>query len=330
MAISVVLMLILVSITSATQRMWSYTTGKVEQFREAREAFESVTRRISQATLNTYWDYHYPTTSSTVPDSYIRQSELRFISGPGLAGSASSTPPRPGHSIFFQAPLGFVSNPASYPGLNNLLNTWGYYVEFANDSAFQPPFYALLNKPQRYRFRLMEMMEPSDSLTLYAFTSGTNANGAKCTTYNGTDWFTTPLGNTSPKRAIAENVIALVILPKLTPGDEAAGGYTDTSLAPAYTYDSTSTNADPNLNPHNQLPPVVQVTMVAVDEASYNRFQSGSSMPNLDSNLFSNASNYSADLQTLQTNLQNSKLNYHVFTTNVSIKGAKWSRAQTN
>jgi len=35
---------------------------------------------------------------------------------------------------------------------------------------------------------------------------------------------------------------------------------------------------------------------------------------------------YAQDMQTLQTNLQNSKLNYRVFTSNISIRGAKWSR----
>ncbi len=365
MAILILLMLILLSMTNATQRTWTNTTGRVEQFREAREAFESMTHRVSQATLNTYWDYQYSsTTSGTVPESYIRQSELRFISGPNLSGSATSNPPRPGHSIFFQAPLGFVSN-STYQGFNNLLNTWGYYVEFADDSSL-PPFvstlYAAHNK-HRYRYRLMEMMEPSDSLSLYQYTSG---NGKYQTNqpnnplymtgtgapvgYTGMEWFTVPLGNSSPKRAIADNVIALVILPKLTPSDEkeVTPNYTDASLAPNYTYDSTSIGAASsgaavdieNLDSKNQLPPVVQVTMVAVDEASYSRFYSNQTTPpdfGLGT-LFQNVGDtqnpanagYAQDLNTLESTLQSKKLNYRVFTTNVSIKGAKWSRAQTN
>jgi len=86
------------------------------------------------------------------------------------------------------------------------------------------------------------------------------------------------------------------------------------------------------------------VTMVAVDEASYKRFQgSSTTMPNLlvDSGgnpLFQqagdlvNSSNpgYARDIQALQATLVKDKLNYRVFSTNVSLKAAKWSRDQTN
>jgi len=48
------LLLILVSMTNAIRNTWSHTTAAAEQFRDAREAFESITRKLSQATLNTY------------------------------------------------------------------------------------------------------------------------------------------------------------------------------------------------------------------------------------------------------------------------------------
>src|SRR5437867_2293961 len=70
MAILVLLLLVLVSITDATRKTWSYTSSKIEQFQDAREAFESITRKLSQATLNTYWDYDNPLT----PTRYLRQS----------------------------------------------------------------------------------------------------------------------------------------------------------------------------------------------------------------------------------------------------------------
>src|SRR5207249_4696774 len=100
---------------------------------------------------------------------------------------------------------------------------------------------------ERYRFRLMELMEPSDTLTLYTYTSGLTGTTPKNSTYTGSEWFKTPLGlpaATRPARALAENIVALVILPKLSLADQAAGvpPYTDASLAPAYLYDSTGTN----------------------------------------------------------------------------------------
>jgi len=342
MAIMLLLVVVLAAITNATQRTWAYTTGKVEQFRGAREAFESMTRRLSQATLNTYWDYHYPA-GSTQPDRYMRQSELRFICGNLNAMTSTSTYTNfPSQAIFFQAPLGYVNN-TSYSNLYNLLNTWGYFVEFGSDKAWYPSFISSLPNPppQRYRFRLMEMMEPSESLTLYNSEAAVgNAN------YVSTDWFTTPLASTSDVQVVTDNIIALVLLPKLTPEEDSTG----TTLSPNYSYNSVKTDAnnDPIVSAatdwKNQLPPEVQVTMVAVDEASYKRFQgSSTTMPNLlvDSGgnpLFQqagdlvNSSNpgYARDIQALQATLVKDKLNYRVFSTNVSLKAAKWSRDQTN
>ena len=71
--IVVVLMVVLLGMTDQTQRLVRSTSAKVEQFQEARVAFEAMTRRLAQATLNTYWDYDNP----TKPTKYIRSAELR-------------------------------------------------------------------------------------------------------------------------------------------------------------------------------------------------------------------------------------------------------------
>jgi len=352
MAILVLLLLVIVSITDATRKTWAYTSSKIEEFGNAREAFESITRKLSQATLNTYWDYHYPAGNST-PDRYIRQSELRFISGNGqtLTGSSSVTT----HAVFFQAPLGYVTG-ANYSNLENLINTWGYFVEFGDDSQARPAF--LNNIVQvRKRFRIKELMEPSESLTLYTYTSGTNASGqSKNSVYTGTEWFTTPFNGTAPYttltrpvRTLAENVIALVLLPKLAPQEEQSlqtsgeipSAPQGTSLAPQYTYDSTVAVANAALNTKNQLPPVIQVTMVAIDETSANRM-TDSDNANLQAKLgtlFIDATKCAADLNrdpanvadpSLETYLITHRINYRIFTTNISIKSAKWSRAESN
>lgn len=344
------LLLILVTITEATRSTWISTTSRTEQFRGARTAFESMTRRLSQATLNTYWDYFdssgnartQQTASSFQPARYGRQSELRFISGQAATlGLPSGSCPT--HAIFFQAPLGFVNDRTTYSRMENLLNTWGYFVQFGDDSLLRPAFVTPQLAPLRSRFRLMEMMEPSDLQTLYKEELGAGGN----TLYNLRTWYAAPSKLPAPARVLAENVVALVLLPKLSPDDLKAGKYNDGSLAPSYLYDSTgtgmSTVGDRNLNPKNQLPPVVQVTMVAVDEASFSRFQRNTTtLPAALglSSLFKTVGDTSdatkaglaKDLQTLQTNLQSSKppLTYRVFSTNVSIKAAKWSREQTN
>ncbi len=343
LVILLVLLLMLVSITTSTQKTWTYTVGKIEQFREAREAFESITRRLSQATLNTYWDYERD--ASGVPTRYIRQSELRFISGPtsdlGISGD------RPTHGIFFQAPLGYVDNKTSYDGLDNLLNTWGYCIEFGDDNASIPPFLAGIPNPPapQYRFRLMEMSESSEKLSIYGHEATANSSPQTAdgnSKYKEKTWFDVSLGAPGaagrPVRVLANNILALILLPKLTKEDQdRKNGSSDNSdsanalLAPGYLYDSTVETADKDLNPKNQLPPVVRVTMVAVDETSYARFQGTSTaMPGALGleGLFSDPSKYTADMTTLENNLRTNKLNYRIFTTNISLKGAKWSREQ--
>jgi len=292
-----ILTLFLVSFTTQTGNIWRGTTGKIEQFSQARDAFESLTTRLSQATLNTAWDYDNPNT----PTKYLRKSDLRFKCQPGLVNS---------HETFFQAPFGYSEN-SGYTGLENLLNTWGYYIDFNKDPN-RPSF--LTGLPDHYRFRLMEYMEPSENLKVYT---------------DPANWLPATIGlRSTNSHVIAENVIALVLLPKLSPQEDS----TASQLAPGYGYDSTTdgpNGTDKNFNTRNQLPPIVEVTMVAIDEASALRLSSGATAPDFGLGaLFKDSSplQRKADLKTLQDNLVSKKANFRVFTSDVAIRGAKWSR----
>lgn len=248
--------------------------------------------------------------------------------------------------VFFQAPRG-ISEPgvSQLAGLLSMLNTWGYFVEFGPDSALRPNIPGLVDGtrvPLKYRFRLCEMIQPANQLTIYSFTSGHPE-------YAENTWFTPSLSTAPrPLHVVADNVVALVLIPKLTPQEDPTGA----ALAPGYSYSSGTTGQAAQLsgtaaaavNSKNQLPPVIQVTMVAADEASYGRLQAmqpgGNTMPTSLglATLFQNVGDitnsgnpgYAKDLQTLQNNLQASHVNYRVFTTNVRIKGARWSEDQTN
>ena len=83
------------------------------------------------------------------------------------------------------------------------------------------------------------------------------------------DWFQAPLASNSPPVGIlAENVLAIVILPKLSKADEVEAtskGKTST-LAPDFEYDTRKVTTE-GLTDH-QLSPVVEVIMVAIDEIS--------------------------------------------------------------
>ena len=348
MAILTLLLVMMASVVNQTSSMWSTTRGKIEQFRDARDGFEAMTRRISQATLNTYWDYQDASgntrtagttgnSATFTPVRYARQSELRFISGPS-ASLITPADTRPTHAIFFQAPLGVVADSSgSYSGLQYLLNTWGYYIEYANDKDSYPPFVHVKEwgHEGRNRFRLMELIQPSEQMTLYTYTSGS-------ATYNGQQWYMDALNYaTPPVHVLAENIVALVIQPKLTPADEAATGATLTS---DYLYDSTVKKSDATINPKNQLPPVVQVTMVAIDEASARRMTDAdnTALQTRLGTLFTDSTSFDSNLKrdavkyldvkgdpSLEAYFISRKLSYRIFTTNVSIKGAKWSRAQS-
>lgn len=284
-----------IAVADQVSGIWRGTASKIEQFSEARNAFDSLSRRLSQATLNAYWDYDDP----NHPQRYIRRSDLRFVCKRGEAGS---------QELFFQAPFGYSE---TRKGMSGALNTWGYYVEYGDDGGTRPPF--VPTRP-RWRFRLMEYMEPAERFALYK---------------DGSAW-EPPSGDARKPYAhvLAENVVALVALPRLSPREDAAG----TALAPKYEYNSAD---DGSPDTRNQLPPVVQVAVVAIDEASALRMSANdveAVKTRLD-RLFQDAGHFASDLTrsaggdgSLEALLIARRINYHIFTTNVLLRGAKWSR----
>jgi uncharacterized protein (TIGR02599 family) len=344
--IVVLLSAMFVSMLGQTEGIWQRTARKVEQFREARAAFETMTTRLSQATLNTYWDYDDPAT----PTKYRRRSELRFVSGPAdrLLGDPREGRSRFTHAVFFQAPLGVTENDR-YRGYENLLCTWGYYLELGDDRALRPSVVTDRMVPLRVRPRLYELWQPSETNRIYKFTSGTSGRS-----YHGLEWFRQLLAVDSPPvHVLAENILALVITPRLSPTDEteikgepASVSDADFSpLAPDYLYDSspvsagnppTQRNLDPRTNPVHQLPPILQVTMVACDETSISQlgYTTADADPLGLATKFRNSREFTTDAllaggaESIESKLIERKVGYRIFTTNVIIRGAKWSREQ--
>lgn len=327
MSVLAVLMLLIVQVIGQTSRVWTSSTGKADQFREARDAFEAITRNLAQATLNTYYEYFdksgqrrtVANAATFTPARYGRYSELRFKSGPASSMLGGSDAQYPTHAVFFQAPLGFNQQPAN-AGLNNLLNTWGYYVEFREDTD-RPDF---VPGARRKRYRLMEFMQPSEELNIY----------------QSPDQWLQAAGGGNRSHVLASNIIALVILPKLPAKgmqDDPTIDPDGDKLAPNYAYDSHEEGRavlGPEYNSLHQLPPIVEVTMVAIDEASAANLEArfGDSAPDLGiSDLFKNANPEKrlADLETLSQKLSELKISYRVFSSEVSLRGAKWSRNQS-
>lgn len=356
---------VVLNFTDQTSKIWRSATAKIQAFQEARAGFDSMTRNLAQAMLNTYYDYYdagnvsrssLKTTSALanfVPAKYDRMSDLHFISGQASTLLAASNPAikTQTHAVFFQAPKGYS---VAFENLDNALNATGYFLQFDDGAAAVPAF--IEQSPgfkKRYRFRMMEMTQDSETLGVYNPANGPN------------DWFVKTAASNS--RVIAENVIALVLLPRLPDREDDPKGPTKgAALAPGYNFNSRvplGSNSDPawpGANPafpgdtfaatdtnsksksmtrHHQLPPVVRAIMVVIDEASAARLQGdATTVPAAidfsGTSLFTDASKLSADIQAVEDicnakpgNLTGNtqKLNYRVFSTDIIMRQAKWS-----
>jgi uncharacterized protein (TIGR02599 family) len=334
MSVLTILLLIVTNVISETQKAWSQASSRVSQFREARAAFDVITRNISQATLNTYWDYKRsnPNDIAELPSKYERTSELSFVCGQGSmllrnsanAGNVSS------HAVFFQAPLGNTKE-GENANLNNLLCGRGYYVLYGSDAPFLPAF--LPNTYAKMRFRLMEYSPAAETNRIYS-------DGFRpIETNNGSSWFErdamAPINasetdeNRSPARPIAENIIALIISPRLSPKE--AGNLDPTSIAPTYEYDSTkvaNVTTPGTQGTQHLIPPLLEVTMVALDGPSAEKLENLSHSPSLlgDAGVsFSNAASYQEDVKSLEDYLIEQRLNFRVFRATIPMRSSKWS-----
>ena len=349
MAVLSLLMVMVFSMVDSTQKTWNLARSRVSQYREARAAFEALTNSLSQATLNPYWDYDYGrgrykstnVNNPTVPQKYQRQSELHFISGPTDELLPEQAQFRPGHSIFFQTAGGFGREESSSQ-LNDLLNARGYYVEYGDDTKFKPSFLGSETTP-RYRFRLMEYRPPTENLLVYLRNLKAQGDaGINASEESLRSWFKNQIdsedGQYQMSRPIADNIIAAFFLPKLPENDPRSSSIV---LAPDYVYDSREWQHTGSTAPRvemtkNLLPPLIEVTMVAVDEKSMIRYLQRNDPqvmpPFIPTGLFKDYSNYDSfidDIEVLKTSLDTAKIEYRIFNQTVPLRGAGWSGSRS-
>ncbi|XHR30560.1 MAG: Verru_Chthon cassette protein C [Chthoniobacteraceae bacterium] len=318
MTILLILMGIILGVTHQTGQLWRGTNSKIASFQDARAAFDALSRNLSQATLNHYYDYYDKswkrrTDADTdfVPANYGRSSDLHFLCGPAdVLLTSPALGAKQSHAVFFQAPIGRVDDKTAYASANSLVNTIGYYVEFSvnTNATDRPKFLRDVQAMKQARFRLMEWIEPSEKLRLYD--ASLNAADPKA-------WLTAVASADTQCRVIAENILALIILPEAQPGD--------TTLAPAYSYDSAPTVYDSTRS--HLLPPLLKVTLVAIDRDSAARLNQryGDTMPPLyPQNAFKSAAAYESDLAQLEQTLQGKtglpKISYRIFTTTINTR----------
>lgn len=297
-SILTVLLVIVSSMVSQTSQVWRSTNSRIEAFQGARLAFSTLVRNLSQTTLNTYWDYDNP----NQPQRYIRQSELHFI----VDQAEALLPADPqteyyGQGIFFQSPANKAEQ-AAYEGLSGLLNASGFYVAYGSDEPWLPQH---LTSQARNRFRLIGWLESSENLKVYM--------------QGGHDWIGTQSGQSYP---LANNVIALVIWPR----EQDRG----TSTLNSYQYDSRAgARNSPQPVTANQLPAVLEVAMVAIDEASAFRLgeELKATIDECLEGLFATdpSAKFTSDLDELETRLSERNVEHRIFMSSITLREAKWS-----
>ena len=345
LTITAVLLALMVQMISTTQKVWTRTKAQAEAFRGARAAFESMTRQIAQATVNSYWDYDDP----TAPKFYVRQSELHFVCGPTetLIGKNQQMA---GHGLFFQAPFGFSNVPVTAPsaGLDQLLNCWGYFVKYDSDKQQRPDF--LNDKaqqnlhPDMKRFRLMEFRQSADQLTIFhldhpaASTPPVMPSPLLSDAKSEADlyaWFRSPISTAS--QPLADNILAVLIQPQLPTTTPPLPTPTD------FVYNTRAHQLIPSKQPvtaraaqsRHQLPPVLKLTLIALEENSWSRLSTAEADKTaaellilLNKKIFQTPSKYDADMRTLESALTARNIQHRVFTTAIAIRAAKWVSAR--
>lgn len=346
-----IMLLLISSVISQTQKSWRRASTRLTQFREARLAFDTITRNLQQATLNTYRDHYYDSTKKNfpasaaadpkdqeVPTAVRRTSELAFVTGLAINlvnGAGVNGPANlPGHAVFFQAPLGVIDPTSTikdatgqpkYQYLKELLCTRGYFMMKSDDANFLPQ--GLVSRLQSaVRLRLMEYQPPAETDAIYA---SRDVPGA---TLGPNDWMTV---NPNYLRPLTEHVVGLIIAPLLSTGDApvtfSGKSVSPSSIAPSYAYDSrnianvVAADVDPQGTQH-MLPPLVRVTMIALDADSLDRLERKSESTDVVAEsgaTFSNATNYAADIARVTEYLNSQRLSYRIFEAAVVIPAAR-------
>lgn len=299
-SVLVIMLVIVVSITNQTTDVWRKSNARIEAFQAARNAFTSITQQLSQATLNTYWDYDNP----NAPARYVRQSELHFIVDD--AANLLPTGTYSGQAIFFQTPAN--RSATDYDGMTGLLNACGFWVEYGSNAAWLPAHVDAAAATERYR--LFQWTEETESLAVYS----PNAASQNA-------WIAPVRGqNALP---VADNVVALFIW--------AREEQSSTPVLNQYRYNSRKQNPAGDQLPVevNQLPPVVEIALVAIDEPSALRLGTSlkSEMEACFNGLFATdpATDFTQDFATLESRLAERQVAFRIFTSVVPLKEAKWS-----
>ena len=368
-AVLSLLLVLVFQMLNGMQLSWKRTRQVVGEFKEARQAFEEITRRVGQATLNAYMSYRYSNVTVQgvqlrVGREIIPQSELHFVCGPvaqlGINQKNSrQVGQRYTHAIFFTAPFGFCIDPDTrnreqlrFARFNNSMNAWGYYIEFNTDELDRPRLLNdLPNAPNpRPRYRLMEFRQPTEYFQTYKLGLRDLPDGSsRQQLYR---WFTeglysvnsewnTQIGGSGAQgffrttRVVSDNIIAMVLRPRAANEIQGAATAAAQPIAPDFHYDTRRfqwQGGPVAQQSRHILPPILDITFVAVDENSFNQYCMRENIRSADEDpilvnesYFLQADKFNQDLQSLEDDLQRRKLDYRIFSTSIRLRESRWS-----
>ena len=125
---------------------------------------------------------------------------------------------------------------------------------------------------------------------------------------------------------LADNIVLLAIHPRLSAIEDPEGD----DLTGDYTYDSRK-DADKIPQPinANQLPPTVQVTMIAIDEKTAMRLPNkgyDALLVEAYQGTLADVKDYQKDLDRISQRLTEARINFRIFSTTVQLRESSWSR----
>jgi uncharacterized protein (TIGR02599 family) len=315
LAVLLIVLVTLVQFMTNVDQAWKSTAS--DPFAEAGNAFETVVNHLTTATLESYQDYadttgafRTATSAVFIPDHLARRSDLAFVCGASGGSSGLLTASgrvTTGDSVFFTAPQGYTQTDA-HLGMQHLLNALGYFVEFS-DEENAPAF--IFPATHRWRWRLKEIVQPSESLHIYALPTSAA-------------WVQQAVQARAPTAVLAENIVTLAVL------CEPAANDTTSALATTFQYDSR--NAASAVT-RAQLPPRVRLALVAISEASAQILaaQNGSAPPPVvPSTLFVNAGSFDADLASLDATLTGRGLRHRIFQREILLPATAWTNTPSS
>lgn len=332
--ILLIVMGLLILLISSISKITLRTKQEIQGFQSVRLGLETVSRKLSQAVLNPYWDYYdadgvrMTDYQKQEPATYGRYSELHFTCGPldryGLDSETSS------HGVFFQAPLGYTRQP-SLEGVKGLINIVGYHVGFYVQPAPLPFF-----KDQK-KWGLLETVLPAEEVNFYANAFQTGSNEG-----SNFSWFLPFIQNSSDRRytvSVGDNILALVLLPHYPDSEDQSLVTKSSYLTPDLFYDSRkkgpsgkevslSKKSGENWSASwlHLLPPIMEVYVLGMSEDSALLVNAD---PKLLSSLFSKS--YFRDPRQIESELdeivlsaEKKRLQFRWFKSSVVLYASRW------